>query len=389
MTQIAPPVRRRHAATRPPQPLPTTARWQAALSAFTLLALVAGVPAVLVAVSGWPVPHQLPTWEQVGQALLRPDDGTLLVNVLLAVAWVAWVVFTISVAAELPAVLRGRRSRRIPGLGHVQGLAAQLVASALVLLPSVTSSTAAFAATPAAVAATAVGRAPAVACAPAETATVTQPATAETTDEPSLPVYVVRGPHDGRRDTLWTIAAEHLGNPLRWHEIADLNLQQAAARRRPAHRPALDPPRLAAAHARGRHRTDCAAGCDNPRQETLRSRSRPHLDSPRRRTPLHQPPPNLHQPVGRHPKPPPTVKAGSRRCTTVLPGKLRSASPVQGFSPLGCSRRSPGCAAGSDATAAPANASPPHHRQPSRPRSPFVSPPSRTPPHWSPAPSTR
>lgn len=226
MTQIAPPVRRRHAATRPPQPLPPAARWQAALSAFTLLALIAGVPAVLVTVSRWPIPHQLPSWEQVGQALLRPDDGTLLVTVLLAIAWIAWALFTISVAAELPAVLRGRRSRRIPGLRHVQGLAAQLVASALVLLPSVTTSSTALAAPPPTIAATAALPLPAAACGLAEATATTAPPALRATDEPARPVYVVRGPHDGRRDTLWTIAADHLGDPLRWHEIADLNLNK-------------------------------------------------------------------------------------------------------------------------------------------------------------------
>ena len=37
-------------------------------------------------------------------------------------------------------------------------------------------------------------------------------------------MYVVRAPHDGQHDTLWSIAATCLGDPLRWHEIAHLNL---------------------------------------------------------------------------------------------------------------------------------------------------------------------
>lgn len=235
MTHVLPPVRdaiqREIAVALPPS------RARAASSALVLLALVLGAPVVLLTVAGSPIPHRLPSWQQVGQRLLQPDDGTLLVQVLLAVAWLSWVAFTISFLAEVPPVLRGRRSARLPGLAHLQGIAAQLVTSAALLIPSVSASASAFAAPPAVTdpAAPTVDAATDVATGPVLTANSPPPATPP---ELAHPLYVVRGARDGHRDTLWSIAAEHLGSPLRWREIAALNL----------HRPQPDGARLTDPH---------------------------------------------------------------------------------------------------------------------------------------------
>ena len=58
-----------------------------------ILALLAGLPAVLLALG-------LPTLITRGgnplQMLLRPDDGTLLLTILWAAAWIVWAYLTIT-----------------------------------------------------------------------------------------------------------------------------------------------------------------------------------------------------------------------------------------------------------------------------------------------------
>ncbi|MCW2811620.1 MAG: hypothetical protein JWP61_2078 [Friedmanniella sp.] len=69
------------------------------------------------------------------RALLRPDDGTVLAGVLLVVAWCAWLIFTLSVLAQVATVVSGQRvSLRLPGLAGPQQLVAGLVLTALTLV---------------------------------------------------------------------------------------------------------------------------------------------------------------------------------------------------------------------------------------------------------------
>ncbi|MGW4896670.1 hypothetical protein ACWEQL_31095, partial [Kitasatospora sp. NPDC004240] len=101
----------------------------------TLLALLVGVPALLlygtqaVAGMGEVAPDGL------GELLTSPDDGRLFLWLLVAVGWLGWACFALSVLLEIPAQLRGRIARRIPAFGWSQRLAAGLVGSVLALLP--------------------------------------------------------------------------------------------------------------------------------------------------------------------------------------------------------------------------------------------------------------
>ena len=54
--------------------------------------------------------------------------------------------------------------------------------------------------------------------------TATPAATPSRQRSTGYPVYVVQPPRHGQHETLWSIAEQHLGDPLRWHEIAALNL---------------------------------------------------------------------------------------------------------------------------------------------------------------------
>lgn len=190
--------------------------WRALTAIAVLVTALVGLPLLLIETGGSPQPSGVPSLTQVGDRLLRPDSGALLLDLLLWVAWLGWACFAVSVVAEVVAQLRNRATPRLAGLGSAQRLAGRLVAAAILVLPShpVT-----FAVTPAAVALASPEPTPPAASPPVADAV---PAAAPARHFPSK-TYVVRPPRDGHRDSLWSIAECHLGDPLRWREIADLN----------------------------------------------------------------------------------------------------------------------------------------------------------------------
>ncbi|MFJ4190217.1 LysM peptidoglycan-binding domain-containing protein [Kitasatospora sp. NPDC089509] len=190
----------------------------AALGALvTLLALLFGVPALLLYGTQAVASMGDVASGGVGEALTSPDDGRLFLWLLVVVGWLAWACFALSVLLEIPAQLRGRIARRIPAFGWSQRIAAGLVGSVLALLPVAGSS---FAAVPE-LAHTPVAQAqlsPGVQRA-ALPAAASAPALAPAADR--HPTYTVR---DSRpADSLWSIAERQLGSGERWVEIAKLN----------------------------------------------------------------------------------------------------------------------------------------------------------------------
>ena len=181
-----------------------------------LVTALVGLPILLLQVGGSPLPSTVPSLTQIGDRLLQPDSGQLLLPLLLGIAWIGWACFALSVIAELAAQLRNRATPHLLGLGSVQLVAGHLIAAAILAMPSQ----------------------------PVTLVVVPPPATStsfEQTSPPVVPVvdipsasaapsrsrsakmYVVQPVHDGHRDSLWSIAERHLGDPLRWREIADLN----------------------------------------------------------------------------------------------------------------------------------------------------------------------
>lgn len=172
-------------------------------------ALALGAIAFMVPIGLWTLgrpllPDTFPSWSQVTDALSRPDDGRLLLGLLVVVGAVAWLMLAFSIMAEVASVVTRRPVLRIelPGFRVSRAVAAGLIAALIGL-----------------------GATPAIA----------QPAAASTTswitplaDAPLAagteagPAYVVQA-----RDTLWGIAERELGNPLRWREIFDLNAGHA------------------------------------------------------------------------------------------------------------------------------------------------------------------
>jgi nucleoid-associated protein YgaU len=202
---------------------PTRADLARALgAALALLGFVFGVPAALVALAPVYLPQQVPTWGQLWNRVTSPDDGSLLLAVLGAVAWITWAAFTGSVLVELAASARRVHAPQIPMLGGLQRTAARLIATASLLVASASALT-----TPASPAAATALVANLVPAAPADESLVapapvtTTPAPTATAPSPStaaLPSITVQ-----RGDTLWDLAERHLSDPLRYTEIRDLN----------------------------------------------------------------------------------------------------------------------------------------------------------------------
>ncbi|RBQ16946.1 hypothetical protein DP939_28255 [Spongiactinospora rosea] len=164
-------------------------------AATALAAFLAGIPTVLLTFF-WPI--DLPTVDD----LATPGEPVVIEALLLAVVWTCWALFTWAVLAEVAGVIRNRPSRI---LLPFQRLAAYLITAITV---------------------TATAPIAAPRGLPAAAATVTpeasphSPITQQGADEPvqAHKTYLVQP-----RDTLWSIAEQHLGDPMRYPEIAALN----------------------------------------------------------------------------------------------------------------------------------------------------------------------
>ena len=128
----------RHAAPTSSR-VPARREWARGVGALlVLLMLVVGIPAVLIAVTGVPFTHGLPSAPRLWGRLRQPDDGQLLLDALLIVAWAGWAAFTAAVTAETVALARGSVAPALVGLGVLQPVAGRLLASIALLLPAST-----------------------------------------------------------------------------------------------------------------------------------------------------------------------------------------------------------------------------------------------------------
>jgi DNA-binding SARP family transcriptional activator len=192
-------------------------------AAAALAGLVVGVPIGLAAVAGWPLPHGLPTVSAVRRALEDgwSPDGMVVIKAVAVVCWVAWAEVAACTAVEVATVLSGRhRSPKVPLAGPLQPLVARLVAALLVANVIVGVRTAA-------------ARPPSLAAAVAEyrptptaftlVSAATQPPVALVEPAHAAPARASKQVVVHPRDDLWDLAEHHLGDPLRWREIWELN----------------------------------------------------------------------------------------------------------------------------------------------------------------------
>ena len=173
-----------------------------ALLAFLMLALLlGGVPALLLA---WGDPFSLlqVSW---ATALMRPDDGTILLGLLSAVGWLAWMVLAVTTITELISILSHKRIHiHLPGITWLQPAVGALVAMAL--SPVLTSHADVPAPPPASYAPLGVEQSTESVAPPLEDHTLS-----------SRLHTVVAG------DELWGIAERELGNGTDWKSIIAIN----------------------------------------------------------------------------------------------------------------------------------------------------------------------
>lgn len=173
-----------------------------------ILAVLIGIPTLLLSIGANPIPSALPSWQQVLNQLTAPDDGTAIIWVLTAAAWLAWAFLAFAIVIEIVSRLRGVRAPRLPGPLNLSQAAARGLVGAAALL---------FAASPLTASAQPTDTAPE----PAHTAgggssqIVTSPSGGHGS---ATRTHVVR---DG--DSLWSIAEKNLGDGARYPEIAKLN----------------------------------------------------------------------------------------------------------------------------------------------------------------------
>ncbi|MGL5827378.1 MAG: LysM peptidoglycan-binding domain-containing protein [Nocardioides sp.] len=200
------------------------------LAATTVVAaIVFGLPVLLMVIGADLIPDQGLSPTGLTDALLAPDDGSLVLAVLTVVAWVAWAVMALSVTVEAIALIRRVDAPALPGLGRPQAAARGLLAAAALLFIA-----APLVAPPAATPATAVvshhttnstTQAPGL---DADTAPAARPHTGDarsgedrTGTAAAAAGVVVHTVRPG--ESLWGIAEQHLGDGARYGEIVELN----------------------------------------------------------------------------------------------------------------------------------------------------------------------
>jgi DNA-binding SARP family transcriptional activator len=183
-------------------------RLLSALGAALALSVLVVAPPVLLVIG---VGNPLPDWPGVRAGQL---DAPMLIHILACIVWIAWAQFTLGTVVEAVAAAARRPVPRRVAIG--QGLARALVT----------------------IIATAIATAPLTSLVPTAHAApnaadhlyASRPTTATptpvSTPSPHAPVYIV-GSEPDLPPSLWAIAERHLGNPLRWKEIWQLNRDSA------------------------------------------------------------------------------------------------------------------------------------------------------------------
>ncbi|MFI8528606.1 LysM peptidoglycan-binding domain-containing protein, partial [Promicromonospora sukumoe] len=224
-----PPTSRRTPQRAHPGVRPSTGdRLRGLAATLGLLLLVVGIPVVLELARRRLLPEGF-GWDDLGLVLTSAGSSTLVVLVLGCVTWAAWAYLTFTIVRELVA-LSGRVS--VPGpLGFPRGLARRLLTTASLLF--VVSVPPALAQPPADAATSHTETAaphttPVDAEAPRTPARTSAHTTPDQGERPALPrtvPYMVV-----EDDSLWSIARDQLGDPMRFTELKELNQKVLAGR---------------------------------------------------------------------------------------------------------------------------------------------------------------
>ena len=91
------------------------------LATAAVLGIVIGLPVAFLAIGANPIPDQPPTLDGIKNALLAPDDGTLVLGLFKVVGWVGWAFMALSLILEAVARLRRVEAPKLPGLRRPAG----------------------------------------------------------------------------------------------------------------------------------------------------------------------------------------------------------------------------------------------------------------------------
>ena len=232
---------------RAPTASERSSAWRSAGAGLALLAVVLGMPALLLLTAG---PPPIPSGLSLA-VLTGAVSVNALLGVLIWVLWLAWLQFTVCAAVEAVSALRGNGlPRHVPLSGGMQTLARRLVIAALLVTTAASPATAApvvlapasepVAAVQAEDGAQADQSPQAAQTAQEDDAAVAGKAAQETGDvtyrlgdavlDPEVGaqlvgrrVYIVQPPQGHYHDNLWDIAERSLGDGRAYQQIYDLN----------------------------------------------------------------------------------------------------------------------------------------------------------------------
>lgn len=189
-----------------------------------LVVLLGGVPWALSTFVGWPLPRSVPTFGELGDGLSGNSiSDTVIIKALAVVCWLAWTQLVACTLVELGSWLRGRAAPSLPVAGLLQPAVRRLVLCAVLLLG--TTRSASHRPLPLLAAPTAV-----LAAHPGPLDQADSPGArgsdgaSAARSSPGAVAAATKKCVVKPRDSLWRLAESHLGDGMRWRELADLNL---------------------------------------------------------------------------------------------------------------------------------------------------------------------
>lgn len=193
-------------------------RLRGLLAILGILAILIGMPLVMLALGSEPIPHHIPDWATLKHDLFSRDDGTFALQMIKGVVWIAWLIAAVLIVLELVSKIGRVKVPDLPILGAPQGAARSLVASAALLFVAGTaiSNAGVAVATPASPAPTHTA-AHTTAATPAAAHQHQAPSTARRAANPTFSYTVREG------DNLWDLAHTFLGDGNRYPELVELN----------------------------------------------------------------------------------------------------------------------------------------------------------------------